>query len=148
MFFDIIACLVQSLLFPLPYFNGSEAFFSYIASSQFIKLSLLTLPMLFSERRSNVLTRTKVAKTALGFKRSVAIRTKTTKTEAVKFFLSACCTEAIDFAIWSCSLKKGYDYIFKAPRIVLLKFESTCRWIGIAMRTKTDGQGLTHRVER
>ena len=66
MFLDIIACLVQSPYFTLPHFNDSEAFFSNIAASQLIELSVFTTTfnILLSETRLNFLTLTEVVRAA------------------------------------------------------------------------------------
>ena len=64
--------------FTLSHFNDSEAFFSYIAASQFFELSFrtTTFDSFLNERRSNLLTGTNVIKAVHGFKRSIAKRTK------------------------------------------------------------------------
>ena len=69
-----------------------------------------TLNILFSERRTQLLTGTEVVKAAHGFKHSVAMRTKPINPEAVNFLLSACCKETFNFTIRSCTLKKRRPY--------------------------------------
>ena len=105
-FFDIIACLVESPPFTLPRFNEGETFIVYIASSHFIEFSFFTTTMniVFSERQTNFLTRIKKVKAAHWFEHGVAMTTKNINSEAVNFLLSACCIEALNFAMWSCSL--------------------------------------------
>ena len=92
-----------------------------MAASQLIELSLLTstLNILLGESWSNTLTGTEVIKAAHGIKRGVAIKRKTIKTEAVNFFLSACCEETLEFAIGSGSLKLGHGHFFKTTALVL-----------------------------
>ena len=144
MFVDSIACLVQSPPLTFPKFNG-KAFFSSIASFRFIELYLLTITLniVLSERRTNFLTKTTVVRTPHSLKRSVAMGTKTIDNDAVIFFLSACCIEPLKFAVWTCSLKMRHDHFSKATGLVL----STCLWIQIPTRMKTNGHGLTRRVE-
>ena len=62
------------------------------------------------------------------------------------FLLCAICLEALNFAIWLCSLKKGHGHIVKATGLVFSKYDSTCLRIEIPMRIKTEGHELTHRV--
>ena len=128
MLFNSIGCFVQYPPFALPQFNYLEAFLLYIVSSQCIELSLFatTLNILFSERRTQLLTETEVVQATHGFKHSVAMRTEPNNTEAVNFVLSACCKEAFNFTFWSCSLEIRHDHIFKAAGLVLSRFEPTC----------------------
>ena len=120
----------------------------YIALSEIIEFSLFTtiVTTLFNERRSNSLIVTKVVRAAYWFDHRGAMRIKTINTEAVIFLLSACCIEALDFPIWSCSLKVGHEFIFKATGLVLSMFEPTCLSIAIRTRKKTSWNGLTHEV--
>ena len=92
-----------------------------------LSLSLLatTLNIFFSERTTQLLTRTEVVKATHGFKHSVAMRTKPVNIEAVKFLLSVCCKEAFNITFWSCSLEIGHDHIFKAAGLALSRCEST-----------------------
>ena len=148
MFFNSFSCFVQSPPFALPHFENLEAFLLYIVSSERIELSLLAtaLNILFSGRRTQLLTATEVVKATFDFKYSVAMRTKPINTEAVKFLLSACCKEASNFTLWSCSLELRHDHIFKAAVFVLSRCESTRFYIEIPTRINTGGHGLTHRV--
>ena len=127
MLFNSIGCFVQSPPFALPHFNNLEAFLLYIVSSQRIELSLLAtaLNILFSERRTQLLTGAEVVKATHDFKHSVAMRTKPINTKAVNFLLSACCKQAFNFTFWSCPLEKRHDHIFKAAGLVLSRCEST-----------------------
>ena len=56
---------------------------------------------------------------AYGFRHSVAMRTKPINTEAVIFFPCTCSVEALDFSIWSCSLRIRHYHIFNAKVLVL-----------------------------
>ena len=105
-----------------------------------------TLNIFLIERRSNILTETKLIKAALGLKHSVALSTKSVNTEAFNFFLTACSKGALEFAIWSCSMKIGHDHFFKTLGVVLWRWEYTCLWMEMPMRIKTDGHQLTHRI--
>ena len=147
MFLDNIACLVQSPLFTLSHINDSEAFFSYTNSSQFIEIFLFntTMSFLFSDRRSNLLTGTKVVKANQCFKQSFAMRKKRINNEPVKINLSAYCMEALVFAIWSCSLKIGHDHIIKNTGLVLsdvkllfygMRYHCVWRLVGVGWHVK------------
>ena len=65
--------------------------------------------------------------------------------EAVIFF-SACSVEALNFTLWSCSLKIGYDRFFKAAIDVSSRRKSIRLRFEMPTRIKTDRHGLTHRV--
>ena len=123
MFSDKMSCLVQSPPFTLSYFTDSEALFLYKVSFDFIELSLFTtkLNIFFSERRLNLLTRTKVVKTAHCFDYSVAMQKETINTEAVNFLLCAGWREALVIAICPCSMKIGQDSFFRATGVVSSK---------------------------
>ena len=88
-------------LFTLLHFNAREVSVSDIAPSQFTELSLFptTLNNLFGETGSNFLTGTKMVKAAHCLEHIAAMKTKTINTEAVNFFLCACCIQALGFAI-------------------------------------------------
>ena len=148
MLFNSIACFVQSSPFALPHFNKLVTFLLYIVSSQCIELSLLatTLNILFSERRTQLLTKTQAVKATHGFKHSVAMWKKPINTEAVNFLLSACCKEAFNFIFWFCSLEVRHDHILKAAGLVFSRNESIRIWIEIPTRINTDRHGLTHWV--
>ena len=105
------------------HFKVCEFFFLYVALSQFIELSSLsaTLIIFFSEKCTYLLTGTEVIEANHGFKHSVAMRTKAINTEAVHFFLSACCIDTCIFIIWPCSLKTGCETIFEATGLVLTR---------------------------
>ena len=75
------------------------------------------------------------------------MKIKTINTEVVNFLLSIRCTEALFFAICSCSLKTGHDHTFKAMGLGLLRCESTCLTMENVLRIKTGWHRLTHRVE-
>ena len=128
MLFNSVGCFVESPPIALPHFNNLETFLLYLVSSQCIDLSLLAIAsnILFNERRTQLLTGTEVVKATHGFKHSVAMRTKPINTEGVNFLLSACCEEAFNFTIRSCTLKFRHDHIFKAAGLVLSRYESTC----------------------
>ena len=102
-FFDMIACLAHSQHFTIPHFNDKEAFFSYEASSYILELSLHTTTLIFlqCDWRSNLLTRAKLVQATHCIEHNVAMRTKTTNTQAVNFLLSAWYLEALSFATWS-----------------------------------------------
>ena len=148
MLFNSFECFVQSPPCALPHLNTLEVFFLYIVSSQRIELSLLptTLNILFNEKGTQLLTGAEVVKATHGFKHRVAMRTKPINTEAVNFLLSACCKEAFNFTIWSCSFEVGPHHISKTAGLILSRCESTRFWIEIPTRIKTGRQGLTHRV--
>ena len=148
MLFNSFACFVQSPPFALPLFKNLVAFLLHVVSSKCIELSLLatTLIILFSERRTKLLTRTEVLKATHGFNHSVAMRTNPINNEAVNFYLSAYYKEAFNFTIWSCSLEIGHEHFFKAAGLVLLRYECTHFCIEIPTRIKTGRHGLTHRV--
>ena len=148
MLFNSIGCFVQSPPFALPNFINLEAFLLYIVSSQRIELCLLatTLNMIFSERRTQLLTGTEGVKANHCLKHRSAMRTKPKNSEVVNFLSSACCKEAFTFTFWFCFLKIGLDHIFKAVGLVLLRGESYRLWIEIPTRIKTGRHGLTHRV--
>ena len=116
MLFNSIECFLQYPPFTLPHFKNLEAFLLYKVSSQRIELSLLatTLKIFFSERKTQFLTGTEMAKATQAIENSVAMRTKSINTEAVNFFLSACCKEVFSFIFWSCSLKIGHYHVFDA----------------------------------
>ena len=149
MLFNSIGCFVQSPPFTLPHFNKIEASLLYLVSSQCIELSLITatLDILLTKWWTHFSTGRKVVKATHGFKRSVAMRTRAINTKAVNFLLSACCIEAFNFTIWSCSLKKRQDKIFKAVYFVMLRCESAGCWIEIPPPLKTGQHGLTHRID-
>ena len=71
------------------------------------------------------MTGTEEVKATHGFKHSIAMRTNSINNEAVNFLLSACCIEAFNFTLWSCSLEIGQDHILKAAGLVLSRCEST-----------------------
>ena len=147
--FNSISCFSQSLPFAIPHFNNLETFLLYIVSSQCIELSLFatTLNILFSEGRTQFLTRTEVLKANHGFKHSVAMRTKPINTETVNnFLLSACCKEAFNLTFWSCSLEVRHDQIFKAAGFVLSRYETTRIGIEFPTRIKIGRHGLALRV--
>ena len=150
MFIVNIARLVQSATFILQNFNDSEAFFSYVPSSQFIALFLLTTTLnnFRADSRLHFLTGAKVIKAAYGFKRSVASRTKpeTLNTEAVNFSLSVCFIEALDIAIWSCLLKIRHGHTFKVTVLVLSRCDSLFLQIEIPTHIKTSRHGLEHQI--
>ena len=127
MLFNCIAFFVQCPPFALPHFNNFEAFFLYIVSSQCIELSLLatTLNIIFSERRTQLLTGAEVVKATHGLKHSVTIGRNPIDNELVNFLLSACCKEAFNFTFWSCSMYIKHDHIFETAGLVLSRWAST-----------------------
>ena len=127
MLFNRFGRFVQSRKFTLSLFTNPKAFLLYIVSSQWIELTLLatTLKFLFTERRTQLLTRREVVKATHGFRYSAAMTTKPIITATVNFHLSACCKEAFNFTCWSCSLEIGHDHIFKAAGLALPRCEST-----------------------
>ena len=83
--------------------------------------------MALNEKQTKFLTGIKVAKAFHCFEKRVAMRTKTINTEAVIFLLSDCCLVVLGFAIWSCSLEREHDHIFKTMGLVL----SRCEYMNI-----------------
>ena len=76
------------------------------------------LNILLSERRTKSLIGIKVAKAAHCCEHSIATETKTIKTEAVNFLLSAYCNEVLNIVTWSGSLEVDHDQTFKATGLV------------------------------
>ena len=142
-------CPVKFPPLTFPYFNDSENFLLYISSCQFIECSFDTVKfdIISSERWAELLTGKKVVKATHCFKHSFATRTKPINNGAVNFLSSACSVEALNFAIRSCTLKIRHDHIFKATGLILSRCQSTGFFIDIPTGIKTDGHGLTNRVE-
>ena len=126
MLFNSIGCLVQSPPLTFPHLYDSETLLLYKTSSEFIEFSFptATFDIFFSERSVELLTGTKVIKATHFLKHSIAMRTKPINTEAVFFLMSACCIEALNFKLWSCSLKIGHDHSFKATGLVVSRCQS------------------------
>ena len=104
-----------------------KPFFLYAVSSQFIKFSLLTatFDVLFGERWTYVLTRTKIMKRNHSFKDSFAMR-KNPSTLKQSISLSLFVVWKLSFSrIWPCSLETGLDHIFEATGSVFSRCEST-----------------------
>ena len=107
----------------LPQLNDSVAFFlvhSFIPNHRVLS-SYYHVEYLTQWVRSNFLTGKKSDKSIHSFKKSVAMGTKPINSEAVNFFLSACCIEAFNFTIWSFSSKRVHDRVFKATSFAFVE---------------------------
>ena len=95
---------------------------------------------------THFLAKPKVKETTNGLKHNVAIWTKVSNTEAVKFFLSAWCIEAFIVSFWLVLSEKRHGQIFKASSFVSMVGESPGFWNKIQTCIKTSWYRLTHSV--
>ena len=148
MLFKVNGCLVQSPLLAFIHFNDSEAVFLHVISSRFISVlvSYYHVEHLLQWKMDVFLDKKKSDKSSPWPQTQCCNEKKSYQYWSSQFFPSAFCIAALDFANWSCSLKKGYDHIFKATGLVLPRFEPTCLMIKITKRMKTVGLMLTHQI--